>query len=153
MQKQNPLQPDPDTINAASTSTEVEDNVSLTAQVTYIFQKKKTLFLGFRQRDPLISFTHHIIPLSHCHIVTLSHYHTYVCVVDLQDLLRRLPGITDSNVGNVMSQVEDIAELSSMGVDALANLLGNSMSAKALHSFFRRDSNDDLSDTAPSWNH
>ncbi len=80
-----------------------------------------------------------------------------VCVVvDLQDLLRHLPGITDSNVGNVVSQVEDIAELSRMGVDALTNLLGNSVSAKALHSFFRRDSNDDPSDataTTPAWDH
>ncbi|ORX93909.1 DNA repair endonuclease XPF [Basidiobolus meristosporus CBS 931.73] len=54
-----------------------------------------------------------------------------------QDVLRSLPGITSKNYRFVMSQVENIQELSEMSLERLQKLIGDAP-GKELHDFFRK---------------
>eukprot|EP00026_Physarum_polycephalum_P002194 Phypoly_transcript_02199.p1 GENE.Phypoly_transcript_02199~~Phypoly_transcript_02199.p1 ORF type:complete len:903 (+),score=131.34 Phypoly_transcript_02199:173-2881(+) len=52
------------------------------------------------------------------------------------DILRKMPGITESNYRNVMENVENIYELSQMGLDELTKLLYGKANAQKLFHFF-----------------
>lgn len=51
------------------------------------------------------------------------------------DVLKKLPGINEHNYRKVLAKVESLAELSSMGQDELAQLVGKA-NGKKLHAFF-----------------
>ncbi len=54
-----------------------------------------------------------------------------------QEMLLSLPGININNYKNVMNNVENIAELSQLGIEPLTKLIGP-VNAKKLYSFFNQ---------------
>ena len=51
------------------------------------------------------------------------------------DVLKKLPGITEHNYRKVLTRVKNLAELSSMSLSDLSDLIGK-ISAKKLYAFF-----------------
>jgi hypothetical protein len=52
-----------------------------------------------------------------------------------QDVLRRLPGVTEQNIGKIQRGVDSLFDLARMSVAELTPLLG-AAGANALHHFF-----------------
>lgn len=51
------------------------------------------------------------------------------------DLLRRLPGVTDSNWRSIINGCNSLRELTTLTGQRLEELMGSSRGAKALHDF------------------
>ena len=56
-----------------------------------------------------------------------------------QDLLRRLPGVTDANWRNVVRGVGSLAELAALPLEELEGLLEGQAAAAKLHAFLHQD--------------
>ncbi|EFA82604.1 DNA excision repair protein 4 [Heterostelium album PN500] len=67
-----------------------------------------------------------------------------------QDVLRKLPGITDLNIKRVMDGVQDLHELSKKSQEDLQQLLGSEEEAKQLFDFFNFTINDAKSQASSS---
>ncbi len=52
-----------------------------------------------------------------------------------QEVLRKLPGVSDANVRAVLRQCKSLAELASMPLQQLVTLLGPKAAAERLHKF------------------
>ena len=61
--------------------------------------------------------------------------------VNSQDVLRALPGITSKNYKRVMTQVENLKELSEMTLEQCQKLIGDN-NGKMLYEFFRNNVKD-----------
>ena len=57
----------------------------------------------------------------------------------LQTMLLKMPGINSKNVNSVMNRVESIAELVTLPVVELTDILKSEANAKRLHAFLHRD--------------
>lgn len=54
------------------------------------------------------------------------------------DVLRKLPGITDANVRNVLRECESLAALAALSMERMAALLGGRAAAERLHRFLNQ---------------
>lgn len=54
------------------------------------------------------------------------------------EVLRKLPGITDANVRNVLRECASLAELASLSMERMTGLLGGRAAAERLHRFLNQ---------------
>lgn len=54
------------------------------------------------------------------------------------EVLRKLPGVTDANVRNVLRECASLAELASLSMERMTSLLGGRAAAERLHRFLNQ---------------